>query len=92
MRLAERYQNPTILKVYASGYINNFLKHFQNETQHLGKCADLKYPDKGLFYEFKRGDKPLSELQDEMKRQEKRDKELAEMRYRQSKAREETMK
>lgn len=25
---SKKYDNPTLLKVYASGYINNFLKHF----------------------------------------------------------------
>ena len=50
-----KFDYPTICKSYASVYINNVLKHFQNSTQHLGKCGDLKVPETGLFWEEKRG-------------------------------------
>ena len=63
-----KYDYPTICKVYASGFMNNMLKHFQNSTEHLGKCGELKVPDQGLFWEEKRGQKSLADQQVEMKR------------------------
>ena len=71
----KKFENPTLLRFYASGFINNFLKHFQHQTQELGKCGELKFPDVGLFFCVGRGDKSFGEQQNEMKRKMKREKE-----------------
>ena len=67
---AKRYDNPTLCRFYASGYINNLLKHFQQATQHLGKCGDLRLPANGLFIVEQPGGRSISELQQEFKRRE----------------------
>lgn len=77
-----KYNNPTMTKIYASGFINNLLKHFQNATESLGKCGDLKVPTNGLFFEEKKGAKTMGELEADMKRKQKaeRDVELKKIR------------
>lgn len=67
----KKYDSPTICKAYASGFINSILKHFQNSTSHLGKCGELRPPTNGLFFEEKRGQKSMQELQEDMKRAQK---------------------
>jgi len=62
---------PNILKFYASGYINNLLRHFYEQTSHLGMPGKLQLCEKGVFYEGTNRDFSIAS-QDENRRKIKR--------------------
>ena len=45
----EKYQHPTLARMYTSCHLNNMLRHFQFGTDHLGNPGELNFPTTGLF-------------------------------------------
>ena len=72
-----KYDYPTLCRFYASGFINNVLKHFQSSTEHLGKAGSLKVPPVGLFFEERKGDRSMAEKHAELRKRQRHDREEA---------------
>ena len=66
-----KYDYPTLCRFYASGFINNVLKHFQSASEHLGKAGSLKVPPVGLFFEEKKGEKSMAEKHADLRKRQR---------------------
>ena len=70
-----KYDYPTLCRFYASGFINNVLKHFQSASEHLGKAGSLKVPPVGLFFEEKKGEKSMAEKHADLRKRQRHERE-----------------